>query len=423
MAFRDDRPVSGLPGSEDRPVDRAGEPPAGAPADHPAPEDASPAARAPGDPGTSEARPRDGAAEPAEKPRSRRKLVFLVLALAVLAGGSLYGWRYWTEGRFLVATDDAYVAGDITILAAKVSGYIASIEIQNDQPVRQGEVIARIDDVDYKLAVQAARDKLATLEATTSRIGRQVVAARAQVAQVEPQIASARAESLRTASEFERQTRLAQSDFASRAKYEQARSDRDRAVAAVQAAEAGLDVARANVEVLEAQRIEAERTAGEARTQLARAERDLAFTEIRAPVSGVVGNRAVQIGSYVAPGTRLAALIPLQTVHVDAHFKETQLGPIHPGQVVRLEVDAYPGRHVPAVVESIAPASGSQYSLLPPENATGNFTKIVQRVTVRVKVDPEAAAQGFLRPGMSVVTSVDIRDPKVAQAALDAKTR
>lgn len=354
----------------------------------------------------------------AKPPRSRRKLFASVAMLIALVAGCYFGWNYWTEGRFLVATDDAYVAGDITILAAKIPGYVKTIEVQNDQPVKQGEVIARIDDVDYRLVVDAARGKLATLDATTMRIDRQVAAAKAQVLQAEPQIGAARADRVRAESEFERQAKLSQADFSSKAKFEQARADRDRAAAAVKTAEAALLVARANVDVLDAQRVEAARTADEAKTQLARAERDLSFTEIRAPVSGMVGNRAVQVGSYVQPGQRLAALVPLDTVHIDANFKETQLSPIRPGQIVRLEVDAYPGREVRAVVESIAPASGSQYSLLPPENATGNFTKIVQRVPVRVKVDPKIAAEGILRPGMSVVAKVDIRDPKVAEAAL-----
>lgn len=427
MAYREDRPSAEADRgpAEDAAPDGAREPasrgkvaPARPLGDAPREPDArpnEPAGKAPAEAG------RDVAGE--DKPKSgRKRRILALLLLAVLAAGGYAGWRYWTEWRFLVSTDDAYVAGDITILAAKVSGYIRSIEVQNDQWVKEGEVIARIDDVDYRLAVQSARDKLATLEATTDRIGRQVAAAKAQVIQAEPQIAASRADQLRAQSDYDRQAKLAQADFASKAKFEQARADRDRAVAAVKTAEAALVVARANVDVLEAQRVEAARSADEARTQLARAERDLAFTDIRAPVSGVVGNRAVQIGSYVTPGQRLAALVPLDTVHIDANFKETQLASIKPGQIVRLEVDAYPGRDVPATVESIAPASGSQYSLLPPENATGNFTKIVQRVPVRVKVDPKAAARGFLRPGMSVVAKVDIRDPKTAQAALDARS-
>ena len=358
------------------------------------------------------------AAAPNGKPKSRRRLFALAALALALIGGGYYGWRYWTEGRFLVSTDDAYVAGDITILAAKVPGYVKSVDVQNDQFVKAGEVIFRIDDGDYKLAVQSAKDKVATLEATVARIDRQVAAAKAQVMQAEPQILASRADRVRADLEFERQTKLSQADFASKAKFEQARADRDKTVAAVQTAEAALTVAKSNVEVLQSQVVEASRNADEARTQLARAERDLAFTEVRAPVSGTVGNRAVQVGSYVQPGTRLAALVPLDTVHVDANYKETQLSPIKPGQIVRLEVDAYPGREIPATVESIAPASGSQYSLLPPENATGNFTKIVQRVPVRVKVDPKVAAEGLLRPGMSVVVRTDIRDPQTARAAL-----
>ena len=352
------------------------------------------------------------------KPKSRRRLFALVALALAIVGGGYFGWSYWTEGRFLVSTDDAYVAGDITILAAKVPGYVKSVDVQNDQFVKAGDVVFHIDDGDYRLAVQSAKDKVATLEATRARIDRQVAAARAQVVQAEPQILASRADRVRADLEFERQTKLSQADFASKAKFEQARADRDRSAAAVQSAEAALLVAKSNVEVLQSQVVEAARNVDEAKTQLARAERDLAFTEVRAPVSGTVGNRAIQVGSYVQPGTRLAALVPLDTVHIDANYKDTQLGPIKPGQIVRLEVDAYPGREVPAVVESIAPASGSQYSLLPPENATGNFTKIVQRVPVRVKVDPKVASQGFLRPGMSVVAKVDIRDPKTAEAAL-----
>ena len=412
MAYREDRSIPEASNGEgfegDRSVKVAD--------DAPAARDTRPQAK------PAPAAPPPTAPVPADKPKGKRKFVLLALLAVVLGAGAYYGWRYWTEGRFVVTTDDAYVAGDITILAAKVPGYVTAIEVENDRHVNKGDVVARIDDVDYRLAVQSARDKLATLEATTARIGKQVEAAKAQVAQAEPQIAATRADRLRADLEFDRQSRLSVADFASKAKFEQARADRDRAVAAVKGAEAALLVAQANVGVLDAQRVEAARSADEARTQLARAERDLSFTEIRAPVSGVVGNRAVQVGSYITPGQRLAALIPLDTVHIDANFKETQLASIRPGQVVRLEVDAYPGREVPATVESIAPASGSQYSLLPPENATGNFTKIVQRLPVRLKVDPKVASEGILRPGMSVVAKVDIREPEMARAALDEKT-
>lgn len=355
------------------------------------------------------------------KPRSRKRRVILAILaiLAVVGGYQGYGW--WTTGRFMVSTDDAYVGADITILAAKASGYIAAIEVAPNQSVEAGQVIARIDDVDYKLMVQAAADKLATQRSTVGRIGRQVEAARAQIPQAEAQLGAARADGVRSAADYDRQTRLAQSDFASKSKLEQSLADRDRAVANVKGAEAGILAAQANVAVLEAQRAEADKVAAEYRTALAKAERDLEFTVIRAPVAGVVGNRAVEVGSYVQPGTRLAALVPLATLHVDANFKETQIGRILPGQKVEIEVDALSGRTVPGIVESIAPASGAQFSLLPPENATGNFTKIVQRVPVRVKVDP-AIAESVLRPGLSVVVRIDSRD-KPEPAATRAAAR
>ncbi len=361
-------------------------------------------------PGEVRPAPPVAAADPVAKPRSRKRLVLSLVLLVVLGIGGVWGYRYWTDGRFMVSTDDAYVAADITILSSKVAGYVAAIDVQNNQAVRAGDVIARIDDGDYRLAVQSARDRIATLEASAARIGRQIEAGRAQVAQAEPQIEATRADRVRTDADFERQTRLSQSDFASKARFEQSRADRDRAVAAVRGAEAALLFAKANVDVLTAQEAEAERTADEARTQLARAERDLAFTAIRAPVTGVVGNRAVEVGTYVQPGMRLAALVPLASARVDANFKETQLAGVRPGQRAHLEVDAYPGRDIPGFVDSLAPASGSQFSLLPPENATGNFTKIVQRLPVRVRVDPKIAEEGILRPGMSVVVRIDTRD-------------
>jgi membrane fusion protein, multidrug efflux system len=182
----------------------------------------------------------------------------------------------------------------------------------------------------------------------------------------------------------------------------------------VQGGQAGLEAAQANVDVLKAQQVEAVRTLDQFRTALAKAERDLSFTVVRAPFDGVVGNRAVQVGDLVQPGQRLASLVPLDAVYVDANFKETQLANLRPGQPVAIAVDAYSDRRLTGSVVSVAPASGSVFSLLPPDNATGNFTKIVQRVPVRIEVPSTVAAQGLLRPGMSVVVSVDTRAGAVA---------
>jgi membrane fusion protein (multidrug efflux system) len=355
---------------------------------------------------------REGQAEvpvlPAPRP-SRKRIVIGMVLLAALLGGGYEGYGWWTNGRFMVSTDDAYVQADITILAAKASGYVASVAVENNGRVEAGQVIARLDDLDYRLGVQAAQDKLATQQAAIDRIGRQIEAATAGIPQSEAQIAAARADAERSAADYQRQIQLSQSDFASRARLEQAKADRDRAAATVKGAEAALVAANANVAVLRAQQGEAERLAAEYRTAVAKAERDLSFTVIRAPVSGVLGNRAVEVGAYVQPGTRLGALVPLSSVHVDANFKETQLAQIRPGQKAEIEVDAFGSRSFPAHVQSVAPASGSTFSLLPPENATGNFTKIVQRVPVRIVLDPEVMKEAVLRPGMSVVARIDSR--------------
>ncbi|MCB5176088.1 HlyD family secretion protein [Microvirga lenta] len=371
----------------------------------PAPESRAPEAAA---------EPRPAAAqEPAPAKRPKGKLGKRLVILAVLAGGLAFGgyegMEWWNTGRFMVSTDDAYVQADITILSAKVSGYVDSVSVANNQSVRAGDLIAKIDDGDYRLALQSAKDKLATQESAIARIGKQVEAARASVAQAEAQVAAARAEAERAEADYARQLQLSRSDYTSKATLETAKAGRDRAEANVKSAQAALAAAKANVDVLAAQQTEGRRVAAELQTAVDRAERDLSFTEIRAPVDGVIGNKAVEVGTFVQPGARLAAVVPLTTVHVDANFKETQLASLHAGQKVRIEVDAFPDADIVGTVESVSPASGAVFSLLPPENATGNFTKIVQRVPVRVSVDQEFARKGLLRPGLSVVVNVDTR--------------
>ena len=347
---------------------------------------------------------------PATKPRRplRRAVLGLVLCTA-LGGGAYAGWDWWTVGRFFVSTDDAYVQADISVLAAKVSGYLEAVPVVNGQAVRRGEVIARLDDGDYRLALKAAQDKVATQESTIARIGRQSEAARAQVLQSAAQIDAARADAVRASADYGRATQM-QADYVAKSRLDQAKADRDRTEAAVKSAEAALAAARANVDVLQAQEREAESLAAELRTAVDRARRDLDFAVIRAPFDGVVGNKAVEAGAYVSPGSRVAALVPLKSVRIDANFKETQFGRVRPGQEVHIHVDAYPDRDIVGTVESLSPASGSVFSLLPPDNATGNFTKIVQRLPVRVHVPEDIAREGLLRPGLSVVVRVDTRD-------------
>jgi len=346
---------------------------------------------------------------------SRKAAMIGAAAVVALAAGGWYGTHWLTTGRFIVSTDDAYVRADATTLAAKVAGYVSAIGVADNTYVRTGDVIARIDDGDYRLAVDSARDKLATQESTVARIGKQIEAQQASVEQARAQVASAQAVQTRTASELQRQKELASKEFASRQTLEQAQSNRDQAIASVQSAQAALDSAIANVDVLTAQQQEATRQQQELRTALAKAERDLSFTVIRAPVDGMIGNRAMRVGDFVQTGQRLASLVPLADVYVDANFKETQLARLKPGQPVQVNVDALPDQKIEGTVASVSPASGSMFSLLPPDNATGNFTKIVQRLAVRIHLPDDVTAQRLLRPGMSVVVDVNTK-PKTTVA-------
>jgi membrane fusion protein (multidrug efflux system) len=352
--------------------------------------------------------------------KANRKRVLMGVALALLAGAGWYGFNYVTAGRYMVSTDDAYVKADATTLAAKVAGYVSAIEVSDNTYVHTGDVIARIDDGDYKLAAAAARDKMATQQATVERIGRQVPAQQAQVEQAKAQLASAQAQATRAQSELERQQTLAGKEFASKQTLEQAQSNRDQTAAAVLGAQAAIEQAAANVDVLKAQQQEASRTLNELQTALAKAERDLSFTLIRAPIDGVIGNRAVRTGDFVQTGQRLASVVPLDEVYIDANFKETQLSRLQPGQPVAVDVDAIPGHEISGEVLSVSPASGSTFSLLPPDNATGNFTKIVQRIAVRIQVPADVAARRQLRPGMSVVVNVNTK-PSALAARNDAR--
>jgi membrane fusion protein (multidrug efflux system) len=353
--------------------------------------------------------PGGGAAPVVGTRRPRKRLILAVVLVAAAGFGGRFASDWWTVGRFLETTDDAYVQAEITVLAAKVAGYLAPMAVDNNQRVAVGDVIARIEDGDFRLAVEAAAGKLATQRSALTRIDRQIDAGRAGVADCVAKQQSAQAEVVRAAADFERQQRLVQAEYASRSRFDDARAARDRGDAALHSAAAALEQQRANVAVLEAQRAEAERLADELAVQLRRAERDLSFTVLRAPFAGVIGNKAVETGAYVQPGQRLAALVPLATVRIDANFKETQIARMVPGQPVHVVVDGFPGRDFTGRLVSLAPASGSVFSLLPPENATGNFTKVVQRMPVRVAIPEAVAREGWLRPGLSVEVSVDTR--------------
>jgi membrane fusion protein, multidrug efflux system len=348
-----------------------------------------------------------GGAEPARG--SRLRVVAVLAGLLALGAGSYFGHSWWTVGRYVVTTDDAYVGARSSTLSPKVSGYIADVAVEDNAQVKAGDVIARIDDGDYQLAAQTSRDQIAVQQATIQRFASQIAAQQAAVDQAKAQLASAKAGAIRADLELKRQQDLATRQINSKQSLEQAQANYDQAVAAVQSADATIQSAAANVEVLKAQREEANRTLQQFQTSLAKAERDLSFTVIRAPFDGVVGNRAVQVGDYVQPTQRLASLVPLDAVYIDANFKETQVSRLQPGQPVSIAVDALPGQTIEGRVASFAPASGSVFSLLPPDNATGNFTKVVQRLPVRILVPAAVAEQAVLRPGMSVIVKVNTK--------------
>ena len=348
-------------------------------------------------------------AAPAAKAGKRKMIFFGALAVLALAAAS-YGVHWFLVGRFHVSTDDAYVRANNTTLGARVSGHIATIFPRDNAVVHAGEVVFKIDDGDYRIAVDAARTRIETQQATIDRMGRQVVAQESAAEQSKAQLASAEAGLKRANLDYDRQQALNTKGFATHATFEQSEAGRDQGMAGVKAAQSAYDAARDNVEVAKAQQAEARAQLAELQTTLAKAERDLDFTAVRAPVDGTFSNRMVNSGDFIAVGQRLGNVVPLDDVFIDANFKETQLKRIRPGQPVTISVDAYGHRKFAGTVDSISPAAGSVFTLLPPDNATGNFTKIVQRLPVRIRVPKDVARQNLLRAGMSVYATVDTTD-------------
>lgn len=353
----------------------------------------------------------------AAKSGSRKKMILSGLVTLALFAALGFGTYYMLVGRYITSTDDAYVRANATTIGARVSGHIQSINVADNAKVHAGDLLVQIDDGDYRLAVESARNKVATQEATLARIDRQITAQQSAVEQASAQVTSADAATKRAEADFVRQQELTSKGFASKATFDLSQATRDQAVAAVKSAQAALDAAQANVDVVKAQRNEAAGQLQELKTALAKAERDLSFTAIRAPVDGVFSNRMSNAGDFIQPGQRLGNLVPLDAVYIDANFKETQLARLRPGQHVKISVDAISDRKIDGVVESVSPASGAVFSLLPPDNATGNFTKVVQRVPVRIRIPTDVAKENLLRAGMSVEVSVDTRDDAAVQVS------
>ena len=345
-----------------------------------------------------------------------RKTLVLLLPLILLALGVGAGWYWWTEWRFLQSTDDAYVQSDISLISPKIEGYIKEVQAQDNQPVAAGDVLFVIEDRDFAAKVAQAEAAVATEEAAVDTFDSRLDLQRAMIEQAKAEVAAAEAEKARTERDHQRYKELAASNYASRQQFEKAQADDEKAAAALVQKRAAVEAALGTLRVLRAQRDEEKAKREQARAALKLARIDLERTVIRAPIAGIAGNRAGQVGQYVKPGTQLLSVVPLPRVYVTANFKETQLTRMRVGQTAEISVDAYPDRALKGQVESFAPASGAQFSLLPPDNATGNFTKIVQRVPVRIAVPADALLAGLLRPGLSVTVTVDTRTQGEAQA-------
>lgn len=354
-----------------------------------------------------------GASAPAAPAKGRSggrpNPALLLVGAALLGVGLWYGYGWWKDGRFLISTDDAYVAGDIAIIAPKIAGYVARVDAVENQPVKAGDPLVTLDDGDYKLAVAQAEAAISTQTIAVDAIDAQIGGARASLAQANAQKLALDAALRGAEITRDRAEALQAKDVGTVAARDDAKIAYDRASANLVAGEAAIKAAVANVAILEAQRKQAESALATLAINLDKARRDLSFTVLRAPYDGVAGNFAVQTGDFVSAGKRLAALVPTGELYIDANFKETQIEKIAPGATVRVSVDAFEDHAFEGKVISISPASGSVFSMLPAENATGNFTKIVQRLPVRISVPKEVLDKGWLRPGLSTVVSVDTR--------------
>ncbi|MDO3433189.1 HlyD family secretion protein [Rhizobium sp. CBN3] len=346
-------------------------------------------------------------APPAAK--KRRSPVLPIVVLALLAGGGWYGYEWWMNGRFMVSTDDAYIEGDIATISPKVTGYVAKVNVVANQEVKAGDVLATLDNGDYQNALDQANAQIATEQLSLSRIDAQIEGAKASLVQAQAQKTALEATVRGAEIKQKRQSDLQAKSVGTTADLDDANTALDQAKANLAGGDANIVAAQANIAILEAQRREAEGSVRTLEIQRDKAARDLSFTVLKAPYDGIVGNRSVQEGDLVSPGQRLMALVPVRQLYIDANFKETQIQHLVPGSKVNVHVDAYDDHPIVGTVESISPASGSVFSLLPPENATGNFTKVIQRVPVRIALPQDALDSGRLRAGLSVVVDVDTR--------------
>ena len=363
--------------------------------------------------GSAEARATAGPARPdfsgAIQRFGLKHLAGCALALLIGIGGAWYAHEWWTAWRFIESTDDAYVGGEVTAIAPKIAGFIGEVAVTDNQAVHAGDLLVKIDDRDYRAGLAKARAGVAAQQATLANLDAARALQQTMIAQADADVTAADAEVTRSQFDVVRYQHLASDQYASMQRFQQADADSKKAIAAAAKARAALAAAQRKLDVIDTQKQQTEAALAQAIAERDLAQLNLGYTELRAPIDGVVGNRSARAGAYAMVGAQLISLVPAHGLWVDANFKESQLAHIRPGLPATVEADVLPGRVFLGHVGSLAPATGAQFSVLPPENATGNFTKIVQRVPVRILLDDGASTLGALRPGLSVTAAVDER--------------
>jgi membrane fusion protein, multidrug efflux system len=337
----------------------------------------------------------------------RKTLALAGLALALALGGAGYGHYWWTTGRFIESTDDAYVGGNITPVSPHVAGFVAQILVADNQYVHAGQTLIRLDPRDFEAALDHARAVAAAREATLAGLQAKYAWQQSMIQQAEASLAAKVAQAAFARQDAVRYRELAKTTFGTVQNAQRTSALDQSAQSDTEAARAGLAAARQQLTVLDADIAEARADVAQAKADLKTARLNLGYTEISSPIDGYIGNRSAQVGAYVARDAYLVSVIPAHGLWVDANFKEDQLAEMHPGQPATVVADVLPGKVFYGHVQSLAPGTGAVFSVIPPENATGNFTKIVQRLPVRIALDD--ARLGELRPGLSTTVSVDTK--------------
>lgn len=351
------------------------------------------------------------------RPKLGKKLLRLAALLFAIVVATAFLVHWWTISRFLESTDDAYVGADVTVISAKVPGYIKDVAVADNQFVKAGDLLVRIDASDYRAALAKAEGAVAAQRAGLANLNATEQLQHSLISQAKAQLQARQAETERALQDKARAQVLLNSHAVSLENAQHADAIWKTAQAEQNHAAAGVVAAQQQLIVIETQREQARAALVQAEAAREQAQLDVGYTELRSPVDGYIGNRRAKVGAYAAAGSQVVSVVPARGLWVDANFKEDQLSSLRVGQPARIQADILPGRVFHGRVESIAPATGAQFSILPPENATGNFTKIVQRVPVRIFLQDSDAEFGVLRPGLSVITEVDTNANSLAPEA------